>query len=376
MKLQVLTIALGVAAGISLVSMPCRAQGFTISSIAGDTILGYAGDGNPATQAQVRPSCMTTDSAGNLYLADTINNVVREVNTSGIISTLAGNGTLGYSGDGGPANAAQLASPCGLAVDQNGDVFIADTGNDVIREVTPGGNIVTAYGTNTRGYAGDGGGANNAEFYSPTGLAIDIFGTLYVSDTGNHVIRQISGDIVTTIAGSVEPGYSGDGGPASAAQFYYPKGLAIDRFGQLYIADYGNSVIRKINVNTGIVTTAAGDGIPGFSGDGGPATSAQLAYPYDVAVDAADNLYIADLENQRVREVTLDGTITTIAGNGTRGYSGDGGPAASAQLNNPGGVAIACPACLGVLIGDWDNNVVRALTPIVRSGSSDRVPHH
>ncbi len=345
------------AFGVCL-AMQCRAQGFTISTFAGDGILGYAGDGGPAAQAQLRAGCMTVDSSGNLYIADTFNSVIREVSTNGTISTYAGDGTLGYSGDGGPANMAQLFNPCGLAFDQNGDLFIADTGNDVIREVTPGGNIVTAYGTNTRGYAGDGSAASSAQFYAPTGLAMDSSGNLYISDSGNHVIRQVNASgVVNTIAGMVEPGYSGDGGSALGAQFYYPKGLAIDASNNLYIADYGNSVIREVSV-AGIITTVAGNGIPGFFGDGGPATSAELAYPYDVAVDNSGNLYIADLENQCIREVS-SGTITTIAGNGTRGYSGDGGPATAAQFFDPGGVAAA-----GLIyVADWDNNVVRVLTP-------------
>lgn len=376
MKNFVWTITLALA-GLSL-SMRSDAQGFTISTIAGNGTLGYAGDGGAATQAQLRPACITVDSSGNLYVADSFNSVVRVIGTNGVISTFAGNGTLGYSGDGGPANQAQLANPCGLVFDQSGDLFIADTANNVIREVTPGGNIVTAYGSNTRGYAGDGGAANAAQLYSPTGLAFDTFGTLYISDSGNHVIREVSGGVIGTFAGMSEPGYSGDGGPATGAQFYYPKGLAIDSSNNLYIADYGNSVIRKINTATGIITTVAGNGIPGFFGDGGPATSAELAYPYGVAVDLPGNLYIADLANQRIREVT-SGTINTIAGNGVRGYSGDGGPAASAQLYNPGGVATGCPlpvctALAAIWVADWDNNVVRALAPNARTLPQDKLP--
>ncbi len=356
--------------GLFSLSMPCQAQGFTISTIVGTGVLGYAGDGAAAAQAQLRPACMTTDSSGNLYIADTFNSVVRVVYTNGTINTFAGNGSYGYSGDGGPASNAQLASPCGMAFDQSGDVFIADTGNNVIREVTPGGNIVTAYGSNTRGFGGDGGAASSAQFYSPTGLAMDSAGNLYISDSGNHVIRQVdTSGVVNTIAGMPEPGYSGDGGPAIFAQFYYPKGLAIDSNNNLYVADYGNSVIRVIALANDLINTVAGNGTPGFFGDGGPAASAELAYPYDIAVDNSGNVYIADLGNQRIREVS-NGAITTIAGNGTRGYSGDGGSSVSAQFNYPGGVAIVCATsscqtqAAGLLyIADWDNNVVRVLTP-------------
>lgn len=337
-----------------------QAPNYTISTYAGDTVLGYAGDGNPALQSQFRPSCMTFDSSGNLYISDAFNDVVREIGTNGIISTVAGNGIYGYYGDGGPANQSELASPCGLAFDQSGDLFIADTGNNVIREVTPGGNIVTAYGSNVRGYSGDGGPANQAALYSPTGLAMDASGNLYISDSGNNVIRVISNNTINTYAGQAEPGYTGDGGQGFNAQFYYPKGIVLDASHNLYIADFGNNVIRVIAAN-GIVTTVAGNGTSGFYGDGGPATSAELASPYDMAVDGAGNLYIADLANQRVREVLTSGTIVTIAGNGTHGYSGDGGPATAAQLWNPGSVVVNSQG--DVLVGDWFNNVIRELVP-------------
>lgn len=347
------------------------AQTFTISTVAGNGGLGYTGDGGSATAASFHPWCVTLDSAGNLYISDWLNNVVRKVTVSGTISTVAGNGTLGYSGDGGAATSAQLAYPCGVAFDTSGDMFIADSANNVVREVTSAGVISTIAGDNILGYQGDGSLATAAELYEPTGLAFDSAGNLYISDSGNNVIRIINtSGYVTTYAGVQEAGYSGDGGPPRSAHFYYPKGIAIDSAGDLFIADMGNSVIRKVSA-AGVVSTVAGDGIAGFSGDGGSALSAQLDFPLSVAVDDSGNLYIADIGNQRVREVSVNGDITTIAGNGSRGDSGNSGPATAAELNNPASVTVvSCSkaVCDGVANGtvyvaDEDNNLIRALTP-------------
>lgn len=363
-------MALFVVCGVlPLLSARSQAQGFAISTTAGNGTLGYTGDGGPATAAEFHPWCVTVDASGNQYISDWFNNVVRKVAVNGAITTVAGNGTLGYSGDGGPATSAQLAYPCGVAFDQSGDMYIADSSNNVIREVTPNGTIMTFAGNDTRGYSGDLGQATAAQLYAPLGLAFDAAGNLYVSDSGNQLIRVIgTTGVIGTFAGLLEAGYSGDGGLATAAKFYYPKGLAMDNAGNLYIADMGNSVIRKIS--NGIVTTVAGNGTAGFSGDGGAATNAQLSSPDSVAVDNAGNLYIADIGNQRIREVLVNGTITTIAGNGTRGYSGDGGPATQAEFYDPASVAVvSCPiVCHGVVAGtvyvaDEDNNVIRMLTP-------------
>jgi sugar lactone lactonase YvrE len=363
---------------LPLLSAQCQAQTFTISTIAGNGSFAYAGDGGAATAASFHPWCVTLDPAGNLYISDWLNNVVRKVTVNGTISTVAGNGTLGYSGDGGAATSAQLAYPCGLAFDTSGDIFIADSANNVVREVTAAGVISTIAGDNILGYEGDGALATAAELYEPTGLAMDSSGNLYVSDSGNNVIRIINtSGYITTYAGVHEAGYLGDGGPPLAARFYYPKGLAIDSAGDLFIADLGNSVIRKVSAS-GTVSTVAGNGIAGFSGDGGSALNAQLSFPESIAVDDSGNLYIADIGNQRVREVLVGGKIETIAGNGTRGYSGDGGPATAAQLYDPNSVAVvSCSkaACNGVTNGtiyvaDEDNNVIRALTPT--GSSADR----
>lgn len=353
----------------ALCALSCAAQQFSISSIAGNGTFGYSGDGGPATAAQFHPYCVATDAQGNFYISDWSNDVVRKVAPNGVITTVAGNGSIGYSGDGGPAISAQLANPCGLTFDAQGDMYIADSANNVIREVSPAGNIATIAGTNTRGFAPNAVLASAAEFYSPTGIVIDSSGNLYITDSGNNLMQEVTSGLgLLTFAGLQEPGYGGDGGPAAAAHFYYPKGLAIDSRGNMYIADMANNVIRKIAAS-GTISTVAGNGTQGFSGDNGPATSAQLYSPLSVAVDAAGNLYIADTGNQRIREVTVAGTITTIAGNGTRGYSGDGGAGTSAQLYNPTGVAVN-PAGL-VYVADSENNVIRLLTPVGTPLKSD-----
>ena len=347
--------------GMALSSATAAGQGFMIATVAGNDTVGYSGDDGPAIAAQLdNPQSVALDATGNLYIADWFNNVVREVTVNGNITTVAGNGTRGYSGDGGPAISAQLSFPYALAFDRAGDLFIADSSNDVIREVTPDGNITTVAGTNVPGYSGDGGPATNAQLYDPSGVAVDSTGNLYIADSNNHVIREVlAGGEILTLGGNRYPGYSGDGGPVGSAQFNYPKGLAIDAAGNLYVADFGNSVIRMITPN-GAVTTVAGTGTPGYLGDGGPAIHAELAYPESVALDSAGNLYIADSANQVIREVS-NGSIATIAGNATAGYSGDGGPATSATMFFPKGVVVGSSG--SIYIADWDNDVIRMLTP-------------
>jgi sugar lactone lactonase YvrE len=326
----------------------------TISTVAG----GSVGDGGPAVNAPVNtPSAAAVDSAGNLYIANTYNNRVRKVSTSGTITTVAGNGTPGFSGDGGPATNASLASPTGVAVDAAGNLYIADAGNDRVRKVSASGTITTVAGTGTPGFSGDGGPATGAGLVYPSGVAVDAAGNLYIADTYNNRVRKVSASgTITTVAGNGTPGFSGDGGPATNASLASPSGVAVDAAGNLYIADPDNSRVRKVSTS-GTITTVAGNGTPGFSGDGGPATNASLFNPSGVAVDAAGNLYIADTTNSRVRKVSTSGTITTVAGNGTPGFSGDGGPATNASLVYPSGVAV--DAAGNLYIADSQNNRVR-----------------
>jgi hypothetical protein len=504
-----------------------------ITTVAGNGTEGYSGDGGPATAGELRGPCgVAVDASGNLFIADSGNYVIREVGTNGIITTVAGNGTRGYSGDGGAATNAELDYPQGVAVDASGKLFIAEFMNCVIREVGTGGITTTVAGNGTPGYSGDGGPATSAELQYPMGVAVDASGKLFIADTYNMRIREVvfegptlvlnnvsganagsydvvvsspygsvtssivtlqvlfppalvtqpqsqgvalgsnatlsvtatgtapldyqwyfdgaplqgqtnatlllsaaaftnagsydvvvtnlygsvtsavavvsvgippgiteqpvsqtnlfnsaasfsvavSGTgpftyqwqfngknlpngIITTVAGNGTQGYSGDGGPATNAEFDFPSGVALDASGNLFIADGDNNRIRKVGTN-GIIITVAGNGFNsgpgmggGYSGDGGPATNAELSWPGDVALDASGNLFIADEGNQRIRKVGTNGIITTVAGNGTRGYSGDGGAATSAEFDFPCGVAL--DASGNLFIADFYNNVIR-----------------
>ncbi len=344
---------------------PSQGLSAVITTVAGYGTAGYSGDGAAAPSAQLSdPYGVAVDAEGDLFIADTCNNVVREVSAStGVITTVAGNGTAGYSGDGGQATSAQLNWPMAVAVDNSGNLFIADYGNNVVREVNLStGVISTVAGTyNALGYSGDGGPATSAGLYGPMGLAVDASGNLFISDFFNDVIREVAPNgTITTVAGTYDAlGYSGDGGPATSADLYGPGGLAVDASGNLFIADINNNAVRKVDLSTGVISTVAGDGIFGDSGDGGAATRAELGDPEGVAVDAAGNLFIVDSLNNGVREVT-GGVITTAAGDGDWGYSGDGGLATSAQLSWPMGVAVDASGDL--FIADTYNDVVREVS--------------
>ena len=336
-----------------------------IASQAGNGVLGYSGDGAPAASAEFSyPTSVAVDSSGNLYIVDADNNRIRKVTaSSGIITTVAGNGTAGYSGDGGAATSAELDTPFGVAVDASGNIYIVDVNNDRIRKVTAStGIITTVAGNGTWGYSGDGGAATSAELFSPLGVAVDASGNIYIADSGNNRIRKVTAStgIITTVAGNGTGGYSGDSGVATSAELNSPFGVAVDASGNIYIVDSGNNRIRKMTASTGIITTVAGNGTGGYSGDSGVATSAELNSPYGVAVDASGNIYIADTYNLVIRTVTAStGIITTVAGNGTAGSSGDGGAAASAELSYPTAVVVDSPG--NFYIADYNNNKVRTV---------------
>ena len=339
-RLLAVLLPLGTA---TLSPVPGVAQA-TITTFAGTGVPGFSGDGGPAVQAQLNlPGDVAVDGAGNVYVADTNNHRIRKVDPSGTtatITTIAGTEESGFSGDGGAAVQAQLNLPHGVAVDGSGNVYIADTNNHRIRKVDPSGTTATIAGTGVSGFSGDSGAAVQAQLNLPHGVAVDGSGNVYIADTNNHRIRKVDPSGTTaTIAGTGVSGFSGDSGAAVQAQLNLPHGVAVDGSGNVYIADTNNHRIRRVD-SSGTTTTIAGTGVSGFSGDGGAAVQARLNSPHGVAVDGSGNVFIADTNNHRIRRVDSSGTITTIAGTGVSGFSGDGGPAVQAQLYLPHGVAV------------------------------------
>lgn len=302
------------------------------------------------------PSGLAFDTAGDLFIADTANHLVLEVNLVGIISTIAGTGEQGFGGDGGAATSALLDAPIGVAVDAAGNLYIADTHNQRIRKVS-GGTITTIAGTGDAGFSGDGAAATAATLSLPTGVAVDSNGNIYIADTDNHRIRKIAAGLITTVAGNGEQTYSGDGGLATAAGLDSPSGIAVDAAFNLYVGDTQNQRVRMITFSTGIISTVIGTGVKGFNGDGAGATT-ELAGPRGVAVGANGSVYVADSDNQRIRSLAA-GQVTTIAGSGDQGYTGDTQAATSAELDTPRAVAV-----LGSLIAlaDSQNQSVREIS--------------
>jgi sugar lactone lactonase YvrE len=351
----------------------CSLKAQLITTFCGNGTGTYSGDGGQATGAAISsPLDVKADAAGNLYIADYSHHRIRKVNTAGIITTIAGNGTAGFSGDGGQATAAKINSPTGVTVDATGNLYIADDGNNRIRKVSTAGIITTIAGNGTAGFSGDGGQATAAGLNAPWDVAIDNAGNLYIPDLFNNCVRIINtAGIISTVAGShtLGPGFSGDGGQATDASLLQPSNVTFDNTGNLYIADDGNNRIRMVTT-AGIITTVVGTNLPGgYSGDEGPATAAQINDPGGIACDNAGNLYIADVGNNLIRKVNNLGIITTVAGNITgagtgsnSGYSGDGGQATAANLASPTGVTF--DATGNLYIADSYNNRIRTVSNV------------
>jgi trimeric autotransporter adhesin len=352
------SVTLGICTGVFLTFFNlCNAQ--TVYAFAGSGNGGFGGDGATAVSALFQtPSAVAVDPSGNVYIADSYNARIRKINTAGTISTFAGTGTSGFSGDGGPATLAQLNMPYWISLDPSGNVYVSDFFNSRIRKINSSGVISTIAGTGAGGFSGDGGAAINAQINCPAGMAIDAAGNLYFADGCNQRVRKINqAGVISTVAGTGTFGYSGDGGPATSAQLYSPAGIALDASGNLYISESMNRRIRKITPG-GTISTIAGTGGLGTSGNNGAATSANLS-PAGMVFDSSGNLYIADPTNHNIRKIDPSGIITTYAGTGIAGLAGDGGPAISAQFKGPGDIAIDLTGIF--YIADTGNNRIRKI---------------
>lgn len=352
-----------------------NAQVSIITTIAGKSPYGFSGDGGPASNAQLKaPYKVCSDQLGDIIIADAFNHRIRKINcATGTITTIAGNGIGGFSGDGGPATNAQLAVPQAVAVDGDDNIYICDGSNHRIRKITASTGIInTIVGTGTTGSSGDGSIATNAEIYAPGGVFIDKFRNVYVADWGNNKVRKItySTGVISTIAGTGVGGYYGDGGIAKNAKISRPVDVFCDTSGDVLIAELDNHVIRMVNSITGLITTVAGNGTAGFSGDGGPAVNAKLNQPTGLFVDKQNNIYIAEYGNGTIRKVdAVTGIITTVAGTGVTGFSGDGGPATNAKLF----CSDVCVDSYGnLIIADYENNRIRKVSTGVAVTDIDR----
>jgi trimeric autotransporter adhesin len=350
----------GKASGSTKGNSAADSAGGVIRTVAGSSQRGYSGDGGSATSAAFdQPRAAAAGPDGSVYIADTFNHRIRRVDPAGGVMTLVGTGQAAFSGDGGPASAATLHWPHGVAVDPAGaGLFIADSANHRIRRVDlASGVITTVAGGPIAGWAGDGGPATAAQLQDPKAVWVAPSGDLYIADSGNERIRRVDpSGTISTIAGTGVQGFSGDGGPALAAQFDGPRALAGDGAGNLYVADDNNNRVRRIDPS-GIVSTLAGTGTAAFSGDGGPARAAELNHPRGVAVDSRGNVFIADSMSHRIRMVDSSGVISTVAGCGRQGFGGDGGPATVARLFEPRGVAVNAAGHL--FVADTYNDRIR-----------------
>ena len=348
-----------VAMCLALSSLPTEAQ--TISTLAGTGTAGFSGDGGLPSDAQLNlPSSVFGDLLGNLYIADTGNHRIRTMGSAlNPISTHAGTGVPGFAD--GAAAAAQFNTPTGLFATPAGSLYVADSGNHAIRLITPAGTVSTVAGNGISGFSGDGGVATAAQLNAPSGVFVTGAGVMYIADTGNNRIRRVIGTTITTVAGDSTSGFSGDGGPASMARLDGPSSVFVDTIGTVFIADTNNHRIRTISTVDSTIATFAGMSPAGFSGDGDIPTNAQFAFPETVFGDTVGNIYVTDTFNHRVRRINTVGNITTLAGDGTFAFGGNGGAANLARLGSPTGVFV--DTAQTIFIADRDNHRVRRIVP-------------
>lgn len=339
-----------------------------MTTAAGTGQAGYSGDRRPALEARLNmPFDVVVDSRGNLYVSDTNNHCIRRVDaTTGTIITVAGRGRKGFSGDGGPAVEAELNEPYGLALDGRGNLYFADRLNRRVRMVeAQTGEIRTVAGNGSRTYSGDGGPATNAGLVEPNGVALDRDGRrLFIADVAGHRVRvvDLAGGQIGTFAGNGQARHAGDGGPADRAAVHGARAVAVGPDGTVYILEREGNCLRAVNPRTGAITTHAGSGAKGYSGDGGPALTATFNGPKELDVDTLGNIFVVDTENHCIRRIdSKAGLVTTVAGDGQRGGEGDGGPARAARLDRPHGVAVGPEGVL--YIGDTGNHRVRKVVP-------------
>ncbi len=341
-------------------------QSWVITTAVGTGERGYRGDGGPAAQALLNgPFDVGFDAAGNLYFSDTFNHCIRRVDArTAVISTFAGCGEAGYSGDGGPAIQARFNEPYGIAVDRAGNIYVADRHNHCVRRVDGASGMITTFaGNGSSGFGGDDGAASRAGMVEPNGVAFDpAQQRLFITDVADHRTRvvDIASGIIRTFAGTGAAEHGGDGGPAGAAGVHGARAVKVAADGTVYILERQGSTLRAVDPRSGIITTVAGTGARAYSGDDGPAIAAAFNAPKELAIDREGNLLIVDTENHAIRLVDIHtGTVVTIAGSGRQGGDGDGGPARTAALDRPHGAAVAADG--SIYIGDTNNHRIRKL---------------
>lgn len=339
-----------------------------ITTAVGTGRMGYEGDGGPAAKARLNsPFGVALDGDGNLYLCDTFNHCVRRVEArTGVIRTVAGDGKAGFSGDGEPATKARMNEPYGLVLDREGNLYVADRLNRRVRRIDgKTGTITTLAGVGSKTFSGDGGPADRGGMVEPNGVALDpAQRRLFVADVADHRVRvvDLSSGMISTFAGTGQGKHDGDGGPARDASIFGARAVAVGADGTVYILERQGNALRAVDPKSGVITTTAGTGAKGYGGDGGPARAATFNGPKELALDPSGNVFLVDTENQAIRRIgARSGLIVTLAGDGTRGGRGDLGPATSAQLSRPHGVAVGPDGV--IYVGDTENHRVRKIRP-------------